>query len=1424
MRTWTLGLLLVLAGCVTEPGDKPGDDVTTPDTPDIVEPSEEDGDADGFAASVDCDDTDPTVHPDATEACDGLDNDCDGTVDGPDAVDALTWFEDHDADGFGIEGTVAVGCDQPEGYATRAGDCDDVNDRIHPDANEVCNGEDDDCTGEIDDAVGDNWYYDGDADGWGDADITEKRCDGDSLWVADGTDCDDANDVVYPTADEICDAVDNNCDSLVDDADPLVVPTTMWFEDIDGDGYGREGGALAACVMPFGYVPDGGDCNEADTEISPGADETCADGIDNNCDGHVDDPSSVDAITWYADADGDGSGDATANGVASCRPLVGFADNAADCDDANADVAQATPWYPDLDGDGLGDMSADPVTTGCDGAAQAVLDASDCDDDDAGIHGSTPWYSDDDGDGFGTEASVVWSCDAVAGYSPTAGDCDDVDGAIFPGMTWFVDNDGDGDGTADSGVVTGDCTSPGEGWAMFGADCDDSNPGAHQWTGWFHDADGDGFGSGAATHGCFSPAPDWTLASGDCNDANPALSPATFWFADADGDGFGGQTFWTDGHGASTRCIEPNDKDTIWVLSSNDCDDANDAISPATVWFGDSDGDGEGDPATTSSPSCDQPVGFVFNSLDCDATSADMNSTTPWFEDADGDGYGDKTSGAVGCVAPGDGWVPLDGDCDDADPTRSPETPWYADGDGDGFGDFASVTQSCFQPAGHVPEHSDCDDSDVDVNGPTVWYGDADHDGLGDINSVAMGCAPEADQVGNADDCDDGDIEITLGDFWFVDSDEDGLGDGGVASVRSCLPIAGHVLTSNDCDDADSDVSGPRTWYLDADGDGFGSEFGPTLADCEPITGFAGNIDDCNDEDEDIGAPTAWFFDGDGDGFGNATLSVDACAAPVSYVADATDCADDNGAVGAPSRWHADTDGDGFGNAAVFSDACTSPADHVVDATDCDDDDFGTTDGDDYYPDLDGDSLGDPAGSPVRSCTPVAAASTDSSDCDDLDLEVGGPVVWYMDADGDGFGDLALPSDDACTPPASHVAASTDCDDSTIAAKPGGLEICDGIDNDCDDDIDPASAWWDGDWRHRITATINAASFGIDGAPISLPVDTPVEFDGAEIRVVLQDCGGLGVVELPSQFWSGNNDPITGNPTPGAAVFLYDTDGDLGTIESFAADSSVEVAVYFGNSGAAAPSYTSPLTVDEITNTISTGATTVSFDAAAGGVMSFIGVEGGPIMARQTSAGGNGIFTSGAWSSVDAATPSTFEVTVGDVFAAVETSGTMAAGFDYTYTYFAFAGRPEILAHVSFTATTDVDIFQNPNAIRGIRPFQIESDYFNGNGGTKTNDAGWQWMDQSDGDGTYGYAMGYAKAPLFSNWGSNSNRYMLLTGNEVIDTVGATNTETVFADEVFVDTVVVAWPHTGTWAAVESEFQATLEGWSSVQGEVESLD
>ena len=81
-----------------------------------------------------------------------------------------------------------------------------------------------------------------------------------------------------PEADEVCDEVDNDCDSTVDNDDALDAST--WYADTDGDGYGDAGVSSTACDHPEAMPDDATDCDDADASVYPGATELEGDGID----------------------------------------------------------------------------------------------------------------------------------------------------------------------------------------------------------------------------------------------------------------------------------------------------------------------------------------------------------------------------------------------------------------------------------------------------------------------------------------------------------------------------------------------------------------------------------------------------------------------------------------------------------------------------------------------------------------------------------------------------------------------------------------------------------------------------------------------------------------------------------------------------------------------------------------------------------------------------------------------------------------------------------------------------------------------------------------------------------------------------------------------------------------------------------------
>ncbi|MED5372926.1 MAG: putative metal-binding motif-containing protein [Myxococcota bacterium] len=222
-----------------------------------------------------------------------------------------------------------------------------------------------------------------------------------------------------------------------DDDDPQVGEIS-WYLDSDGDGFGS-GGATRECSAPGdNYVLVDGDCDEGDAQIHPDSVEVC-DGVDNDCDGLIDDADdSLDLdslIAWYPDSDADGFGDPAGIPVEQCGSLDGYAANASDCDDLDSDVNP----------DGTEVCDENDRDEDCDGGAD------DLDPDEAGAlaEASILGWLDADGDGFGVSNSFQTFCDEVPkGWSAVATDCDDGDKAVNPDAVEVcfdeVDQDCDG--------------------------------------------------------------------------------------------------------------------------------------------------------------------------------------------------------------------------------------------------------------------------------------------------------------------------------------------------------------------------------------------------------------------------------------------------------------------------------------------------------------------------------------------------------------------------------------------------------------------------------------------------------------------------------------------------------------------------------------------------------------------------------------------------------------------------------------------------------------------------------------------------------------------------------------------------------------------------------------------------------------------
>ena len=283
-----------------------------------------DRDGDGFTFDEDCNDQDAEIHPGATERCNEVDDDCDGVVD----EDGITvFYVDTDGDGWGTDTEEALGCDPPSGFVVDPGDCDDADPTVHPEADEWCDGVDQDCDIIIDeDPVDGVWSWpDEDGDGYGAEEAGLLACTVPEGWLLMGGDCDDGDPLTFPGAKETCDDEDDDCDDVVDNE---AVDAPIWQVDADGDGYGSETDTLRACEATGGLTTDASDCDDGDPAVNPSATEICGDGIDNDCDGRgcgvegelstseADLAITADAISnWFGqtgdvgDLDGDGVDD-----------------------------------------------------------------------------------------------------------------------------------------------------------------------------------------------------------------------------------------------------------------------------------------------------------------------------------------------------------------------------------------------------------------------------------------------------------------------------------------------------------------------------------------------------------------------------------------------------------------------------------------------------------------------------------------------------------------------------------------------------------------------------------------------------------------------------------------------------------------------------------------------------------------------------------------------------------------------------------------------------------------------------------------------------------------------------------------------------------------------------------------------------------
>lgn len=758
----------------------------------------------------------PVSEP-STEICNSEDDDCDGSTDDVTPAACLVRNAFGSCPGTTLCQAGVESCQGPQAEL------------------EKCNGIDDNCNGVKDeeDSTGcTNYYEDLDADTWGTSSKRKCLCAATGYYTATrGTDCNDNEFAVKPSAPEACNGIDDNCNSVTDEENAL--SCRDYYYDYDADSYGTDDEPKCLCVAsrPWSALRSG-DCNDAVLAVNPGADEKC-NGVDDDCDGSTDPIDSTNCNDFYYDYDSDGYGSNIFDPRCQCAPNYLTKYKVQVGGDCNDNVVTINP---------VATEKCDTIDNDCDG-----------DTDEDGAQNCTQYYVDSDQDGYGA-GTAVCKCAAAAPYTTTVGgDCADGDFYRNPSVDELCGDSLDND--CDSKVDE----EGGEG-------CDF----------WFYDYDRDSYGDVTKSK-CLcaaSTSTKYDAALGtDCRDDLPAVNPgADEACGNAIDDDCDGSTDEENADNCDTWFYD-SDGDHYGLSTLSKCLCGLSGLYRATVG-GDCD-----DNAVLSFPGGIETC--AVGDQDCDGTDNEPGASgcVDYFYDGDADDYGDdEISPICLCAAsPATGYRALaGGDCNDGDSSINPEQtevcepdgtpsiddncngllneenavgckPYYYDYDRDNHG-LKNSTPKCYCTGGNIglrytslvsddcndndtsiagglPEYCDAKDNDcdnaTDENGAldcTTYYYDFDRDHYGVSNNSECRCAADVGRFFDTTvpgDCDDGNSAIYPGQsVCGVDGSCDGLNidpleecdDGNTTNWDGCSSCRISEIRIN------SQTSGDQSW------------------------------------------------------------------------------------------------------------------------------------------------------------------------------------------------------------------------------------------------------------------------------------------------------------------------------------------------------------------------------------------------------------------------------------------------------------------------------------------------------------------------------------------------------------------------------------------------------------------------------------